>query len=245
MRTRHDDQGDRPTPLSKLGILSVVLGVLACASYFSPLTGVRGGQLAQAGILIGLIGLAAALGSGRSGEALPAVGIAVCILGLMFARHAPSPACAEVEDDRPPAATAPAGAPAIPAEPAPPSRGAALRRARLFTVDALGAEPAKAGSTGLRFRIANRTGRSLDGFRGSILIFDRLGEPLLALWVQYDKPVGAGGQVDHCGVWPIAAATLRRLRDEAHSLQFAFIARSVAYQDGTSETFPWPGGRPY
>ena len=143
------------------------------------------------------------------------------------------PASAEPAQD--PAVAAPA-----PPPPGPPSRREPPAPARSLQVAgvAYGGQELQATGSRLTFQLTNKTGKPIKALKGEVRLYDPSGGYLVGLPVEVTDPMAAGATVATDGTWlTVTGSMLSLLRQSSKEMAFKFVAREVAYGDGTSETF--------
>lgn len=208
--THHDSAADRGKSINKFALASLAAGALACIACTTPIAGIDSLTFASVGLALGLIGLAGALLWRRSSIAMPFIGIAICLLGLVLGDYLDKPPSAI-----PQKASAAASGQQAKAQTAPPrTPGAGLRRAGVISAEYLGHRMTDYGAPELRFRLSNNTGKAVASCRGSVMVLDaKTAEPVLGLYLDCIQPIAAGDSatvarmaaVQHGGKAPQAA----------------------------------------
>jgi hypothetical protein len=142
------------------------------------------------------------------------------------------PASAEPAQD--PAVAAPAPPPGPPSRREPPAPARSLQVAGV----AYGGQELQATGSRLTFQLTNKTGKPIKTLKGEIRLYDPSGGYLVGLPVEVTDPMAAGVTVATDGTWlTVTGSMLSLLRQSSKEMAFKFVAREVAYGDGTSETF--------
>ena len=142
------------------------------------------------------------------------------------------PASAEPAQD--PAVAAPAPPPGPPSRREPPAPARSLQVAGV----AYGGQELQATGSRLTFQLTNRTGKPIKALKGEVRLYDPSGGYLVGLPVEVTDPMAAGATVATDGTWlTVTGSMLSLLRQSSKEMAFKFVAREVAYGDGTSETF--------